>query len=250
MSYVKNRQIIDSHCHLQFPEYDADRDAVIRRALEKGIGMVCVGTSIASSRQAIGLAERYEGLYASVGIHPNEDEDAIAELEKLAKHSKVVAIGEIGLDYYRTHDADAQQKKFIEQLELARGLKKPAIIHCRDAHDDMQKILREHSGQGVIHSFNGTAEQAKAYMDLGYFIGLNAIITFSHQYDTMVQMIPLERMLLETDAPYLAPAPHRGQRNEPLYIEGVGNWVAARTGQEPVAIFDATTQNAKALFGI
>lgn len=261
MSSVKNRQIIDAHCHVQFPQYDSDRDAVIRRAIERGISMVCVGTDLANSRQAVELAERYEGLYASVGVHPNEKNFNQDQCLMLAEHPKVVAIGEIGLDYYRVtnpEDRQSQKKRFVQQLEYALQVRKPIIVHCRDAatphtgaHDDMLAILKSATGlSGVIHSFTGTFEQADAYCELGYFIGLNAIVTFSDQYAGLVQRVPLCRMLLETDAPYLAPEPHRGKRNEPLYIEGIGNKIAEIRGIKPEMLFDATRENTERLFNI
>jgi TatD DNase family protein len=210
--------------------------------------MVCVGTNLANSRHATELSERYEGLYASVGIHPSESGDIPLEL---AKHSKVVAIGEIGLDYYHAGNKTHQKELFERQLKLASEINKPVIIHCRDAHDDMLCILKaENISSGVIHSFNGTSEQARAYLELGLFVGLNAIVTFSDQYKDMIRVLPIERILLETDAPYLAPAPYRGRRNEPLYIEAAGNQIAEILGITPSELFSATTKNAERLFGI
>ncbi len=277
-------KIIDTHCHPQFPQFDADRDEVIRRALDSGIGMICVGTDLTTSKQAIELAERYEGLYASVGLHPNDNLEETYEQSsylELARHPKVVAIGEIGLDYYRTTEPEKkelQKKRFIEQLGLARQLNKPVIIHCRDslcqprrdgsrldrsegkvsAHDDMTKILKKESDtpgvpgtlRGVMHSFNGTSKEAHAYLDEGFYIGLNGLVTFSKQYEYMVRSIPPDHMLLETDAPYLAPAPYRGKRNEPAHVGIVGKAVAAIVGLGSAALFEATTRNAKELFGM
>lgn len=249
-----NFNIIDTHCHPQFPQYDADRDAIIRRTLDAGIGIVCVGTDLATSKQAIELAERYEGLYASVGLHPNDNlneaYDQGSYLE-ITRHPKVVAIGEIGLDYYRTVEPqkrEIQKRRFVQQLELARLVGKPVIIHCRDAHDDMMQILPEY--KGVMHSFTGTAEQARVYIEKGYFIGLNGIVTFSKEYEGMVRSISLDRMVLETDAPYLAPAPYRGKRNQPSYVDIIGRSVAAIRGAEPSVIFESTTRNARDLFNI
>lgn len=249
-----NFNIIDTHCHPQFPQYDADRDEVIGRALDAGIGIVCVGTDLATSKQAIELAERYEGLYASVGLHPNDNlneaYDQGSYLE-IARHPKVVAIGEIGLDYYRTVEPqkrEIQKRRFVQQLELARLVGKSVVIHCRDAHDDMMQILPEY--KGVTHSFTGTAEQARVYIEKGYFIGLNGIITFSKEYEGMVRSISLDRMVLETDAPYLAPAPYRGKRNQPSYVDIIGRSVAVILGIEPEIVFEATTRNARDLFSI
>jgi TatD DNase family protein len=247
-------RIIDSHCHAQFPQYDQDRDEVIRRALDAGIGMICVGTDERSNREAVALARQYEGVWASIGIHPTESG---ALLDELAKDTKVVAIGEIGLDYYRTIEPSAraqQRERFFEQLELAQSIKKPTIIHCRDAHDDMLRVLRERPEvqqmSGVIHSFNGTPQQAQQYLELDHYIGLNAIVTFSKAYQEMIRILPLDRILLETDAPYLAPAPYRGKRNEPLYIEVVGKYIAEIRGISAEELFQQTTKNAGSLFNI
>ncbi len=249
----RNMKIIDTHCHPQFPQFDADRDEVVCRALDAGIGIICVGTDLATSRQAIKLAERYEGLYASVGLHPNEvtDNFQLTSYEELLKHSKAVAIGEVGLDYYRTTDLEKRklQRESLEQfIHLAAQCGKPVIIHCRDAHEDMMNILPEY--RGVMHSFTGTAEQARRYMKRGYFIGLNGIVTFAKEYEEMVRSIPLDRLLLETDAPYLAPAPYRGKRNEPSYVDIVGRSIATIFGIEPAVVFEATMKNAEHLFNI
>lgn len=246
-------KIIDTHCHVQMSQYDEDREAVIERALGAGIGMICVGVDLPSSQAAIRLAEEYEGLYASVGLHPNDNLDEQYDqsaYEVLARHPRVVAIGEIGLDYYRVTDSilkERQRERFIRQLGMTE---KPVIIHCRDAHDDMLPLLAGRTNRGVIHSFTGTAEQARAYCALGWHIGLNGIATFSAEYQEMIRAIPADRLLLETDAPYLAPAPHRGKRNEPLYIEGVGNFIADIRGVPPAELFRMTTENAKRLFDI
>jgi len=251
-------RIIDTHCHPQFPQYDADRSDVIGRALKNGIGMVCVGTNLDMSVAAVELAAEYEGLYASVGLHPNDELDAPydeREYEKLTAHPKVVAIGEVGLDYFRTPDPKertTQQRRFVSQLAMARRCTLPVIIHCRDAHEDMSRILKEDGAglKGVIHSFNGSVAQARTYLDGGLYIGVNAIATFSKNYEEMLKFLPINRVLLETDAPYLAPGPYRGKRNEPLYIEGVGNSIASIRGAKPEELFAVTTQNARSLLNI
>lgn len=251
-------KIIDTHCHPQLPHYNSDRDEVILRALDSGIGMVCVGTDLTTSKQAIELAERYEGIYASVGLHPNDNLDESYDQGSyivLAQHAKVIAIGEIGLDYYRTTEPNKrefQKSRFLQQLELARLVKKPVIIHCREAHADMLDILKKESGtlRGVIHSFNGSVAQARTYLDGGFYIGLNGIVTFSKSYDEMVRSLPLDRILLETDAPFLTPVPHRGVRNEPLYIRAVGNYIAEMRSESADEVFRVTTRNAVTLLGI
>lgn len=251
-------RIIDTHCHPQFPQYDADRVEVVERTLSKGVGMVCVGTNLDMSVAAIELASRYEGLYASVGLHPNDELDGLydeREYEKLAAHSKVVAIGEVGLDYYRTPSPEhrrTQRVRFISQLAMARRLSLPVIIHCREAHEDMAAVLlNEGVGmKAVVHSFNGSVGQARTYLNGGFFLGFNAIVTYSQEYEEMLKFVPLDRIVLETDSPYLAPAPFRGKRNEPLYIEGVGNYIAAKRGIAEHELFSATTRNAMELLKI
>jgi len=251
-------RIIDTHCHPQFPQYDADRVEVVERTFSRGIGMVCVGTNLDMSVAAIELASRYEGLYASVGLHPNDELDELydeREYEKLAAHPKVVAVGEVGLDYYRTPSPEhrsTQRTRFISHLAMARRLSLPVIIHCREAHDDMATILaREGEGmKAVIHSFNGSVAQARTYVEGGFYLGLNAIITYASAYEEMLKFVPLDRMVLETDSPYLAPAPYRGKRNEPIYIEGVGNYIASKRGITGEELFLVTTQNARMLLSI
>jgi TatD DNase family protein len=256
--------IIDTHSHPQFPQYDVDRDEVIRRALDAGVGMICVGTDEATSRRAIELAGQYEGVWASAGIHPNDadqDPEGFRKVRELLNDPKVVAVGEIGLDYYRTTDHVAQENQ-RDLLRKFLTIDKPFIIHCRDsaqriegqasAHEDMLRLLSEeqHPGGGVVHSFTGTLDQALHYIELGYYIGLNGIITFARQYDEVVKGIPLERILLETDAPYLTPTPHRGQRNESAYIHEVASTVAQLRGITKEEVMKVTTLNARTLFNI
>jgi len=250
-------RVIDSHCHPQMAHYDADRDVVLRRALESGVGMICVGVDAESSRQAIALAHRYEGLYASVGLHPNDNLDEQYDqsvYRDLAADPKVVAIGEIGLDYYRTTEPERrafQKERFREQLQLARELRKPVIIHCRDAHADMRELLAAHEGlKGVIHSFTGTKADALHYIEAGMHIGFNGIVTFARQYDEALRVVPAGRLLLETDAPYLTPEPFRGKRNEPVYILETAKIIAEVRGESADGVLEETTQNAKALFRI
>ena len=249
-------QIIDSHCHPQFPEYDDDRDFVVAKALMNGVGMICVGTDSASSRSGIALADKYEGIWATLGIHPNEPAKSdvnLEEYERLAvSSSKVVAIGEIGLDYYRITEPrqrSEQRELFAWQMDAARRLGLPVIIHCRDAHEDMAKQLGPEC-RGVVHSFNGTKEQAAIYIEKGLYIGLNGIITFSPRYGEMVRSIPLDRIVVETDAPYLAPAPYRGQRNEPDYVRIVARLIAEIHGVDYQPFIHDTYINTLNMFNI
>ena len=247
-------KIIDSHCHPQLEQFDADRSESITRALTSGVGMVCVGTNIESSRQAVALSGEYEGLYTSVGSHPIDEKSShfdIQEYERLAQDSKVVAIGEIGLDYFHTHESaehEEQKKRFLAQINLAQKLRKPVIIHCRDAHDDMLEILP--TTPGVIHSFNGSSEHARKYIEKGFYIGLNAIVSYAKSYEDMVRSLPLDRILLETDAPYLAPAPYRGKRNEPSYVIHVAEAIARIRGEAVDEVIAQTLKNTKSLFNM
>ena len=245
-------RLIDSHCHPQFPQYDLDRDEVIRSALKEGVGMVCVGTDYDTSEKAIQIAEKYEGVWASVGRHPNErkEDHSISEYEHLATSStRVLAIGEIGLDYYRDADKGRQRDGFIEQRALAQRLGLPMIIHCRDAHTDMREILSP-TARGVIHSFTGTAAEAFDYLNLGLYIGLNAIVTFSNEYAEMVRSLPANRIVAETDSPYLAPAPYRGRRNKPEYVSNVARYIADLRGVEYETLSEIMKVNTMELFNI
>ena len=258
--------IFDSHCHPQFPQYDNDREEMIARALGADIGMICVGTDLKTSRQAIELAQNYDSVWATVGLHPNDnlgEKFDAAEYEKLLKMSKVVAMGEIGLDYYRTieeKDRQFQRQRFEEQLNLAVKINVPIIIHSRDAgkgsigivHNDLIAILKNNLPPklGVAHSFTGSIDEAKKYLDLGFYLGFNGIITFARQYDDMIKSVPLERILLETDAPYLAPVPHRGERNEPIYVTEVVLKIAMLKNSTHEVVINQTTGNCRSVFKI
>lgn len=251
--------MIDSHCHPQFPQYDSDREKVIRRALDGGVQMVCVGTDLEKSQQAIELAEKREGIWATIGSHPNDPTDQlqISDFEKLLKHPKVVAVGEVGLDYYRTKEPGKQERQkevFKQFLELAGEYNKPLIIHSRFAFADTYELLKAISYKlkagAVIHSFTYTWLEARQFLALGLHIGLNGIITFTDQYNETVKNAPLECVLLETDAPFLAPAPHRGQRNEPLWVKAVAEQIAAIKNISVEAVAATTTANTKKLFSL
>lgn len=267
--------LIDSHTHVQFAAYDEDREEVIRRALEKEIGMVNVGTQYSTSKGAIELAEKYpEGLWATVGFHPlniektyNDPQEApevgqetfdVDALRELANHSKVVAIGECGLDYYRIKNKEArmkQQEVFRQQIELAEALGKPLVIHCRAAFPDLFTILDSYfviqnsfTPRGVVHFFSGTIEDAKKLQRLGFFVSFGGVITFVDDYSSLVAQVPLEQILVETDAPYVAPVPYRGKRNEPTYVEEVAKKVAEIKGFSLDEVEARTTVNAHRLF--
>ncbi len=256
--------MIDSHCHPQAPQYEADRDAMIRRALDAGIKMLCIGTDFATSKQGIELAQQYEGMWATAGLHPNDNLNEgfnVAAYEELLKMPKVVGMGEIGLDYYRTTEEpakQAQRERFEQQLALAVKLNMPIVIHSRDAgkgsmgivHGDLLSIVRNNlpTRTGVAHSFTGTIDEARQYLDLGFYIGFNGIITFARQYDDLVKFVPMDRILIETDAPFLAPEPHRGGRNESSYIVEVAKKLAELKNESHDTIAQVTDANCRELF--
>jgi len=254
-------RFFDSHCHPQFPQYESDRDEMLERALKGGVFLLCVGTDLKTSQQAIELAQKYERIWAAAGLHPTDvnNELGIMNYEELINKDKIVAIGEVGLDYYRIKNSESQIKQreiFEKFLDLAIKYDKPVILHCREAHQDMLKILNSRfvipnsNLQGVIHSFTGTVEEAGKYMDLGFCLGFNGIITFTNQYDESVRYAPLEKILLETDAPFLAPVPFRGKRNEPLYVKQVAEKIAELKGLGYNQVAEKTFENTKELFGI
>ncbi|OGN09067.1 MAG: hypothetical protein A3J46_06135 [Candidatus Yanofskybacteria bacterium RIFCSPHIGHO2_02_FULL_41_11] len=262
--------IFDSHCHLQFPQYKNDREEMIKRTLDGGVFMICVGTDLETSKQGIELAQKYDGVWATVGLHPNDvfnEDSTISSYDEIVESSKVVAIGEVGLDYYRTTETQKQkkQKEVFEQfIDLAQKTKKPMVLHFRDSpkgssgrvHKDALEILalsfkpKALSQTGVSHSFTGNIDEAKKYLDLGLCLGFNGIITFARQYDDVVRYVPLDRILLETDAPYLAPELYRGKRNEPLYVKEVAQKVAELKNEPLEKIIEQTTLNCKKLFSI
>jgi TatD DNase family protein len=263
--------LVDSHCHLDAPQFDADRDAVIARMAESGVRYaINPGVDLPSSRAAVALALRQHGcIYAAVGIHPHEaktlDAVALKELKQLAASPRVVAVGEIGLDYYRDlSPREAQRRAFEMQLELAVELDLPVIVHDRDAHDDVLAILRNwreslrtpsstlHEHLGVLHSFSGDVALAEQVVALGFYIGVSGPVTYKNadRLRQVVRVVPLERLLIETDAPYLTPHPHRGQRNEPAYVRRVAQAVADVRGLTLEQVAAQTTANACVLFGL
>jgi len=250
-------EFFDSHCHPQFPHYDKDRDEVIKHALKESVFMICIGADLETSKKGIELAEKYEGVWTTAGLHPTaipqqKDFDS-KTYEKLLNSEKVVGFGEIGLDYYRTEkieDQEFQKQKFKKQLDLAVKIDKPLVIHCRDAHLNMIQLIRNYSLRGVIHSFTGTLEEAKKYLDLGFYLGFNGIITFAKQYDEIVKYAPLENILLETDAPYLTPLPFRGKRNEPAFVKYIAEKIAELKSLSYSQVAEKTSENTKKLFNL
>lgn len=253
--------LIDSHCHLNFHQFDADRDAVIERAMEAGVeAFINPSTDLGGSRQVVALAEIFACVYAAIGFHPTEaaafSHDALDALRELAAHPKVVAIGEIGLDYYwDTAPRGVQRDVFEQQLALARAVDKPVIIHQREAAEDVMIVLRQWVAQGphpgvVLHSFSGDARMAAEAVDLGFFLGFAGPVTFKNarQLPAIVAAIPPAHLLVETDAPFLSPHPYRGRRNEPARVKLVAQRIADIL-EMPFADFAAqVTANTRRLF--
>lgn len=252
---------VDTHLHLHFPQYDADREEVIRRAVRGGVGhFINIGTDLADSRKAIAVAERYPEVYAAVGYHPHETKHAapaeLAELEKLLAHPKVVAIGEVGLDYFHDHSPREVQRELLRTfLEWHKKHQKPLIIHCRDAYDDLMKVLKEtvpFPCRGVLHCFSSDADTMGKFLDLGFYIAFGGALTYkkNNALREACKACPADRLLIETDAPYLAPQSKRGERNEPLYMIETARYMAELRGTDPEELARVTTANAKELFGI
>ena len=226
----------DTHCHLNHPDLYAEWQAALFRAQQSGVErLLLVGYDLESSRRAVELATQSDALYAAVGIHPHDaaqcDADALATLRDLAQQPRVVAIGEIGLDFYRDlSPRAAQYEAFHAQMHLTQSLGLPVILHCRDAYDELLRVLAEYpTVRGVLHCFSGTEAHAQRGLELGYSLGIGGVITFksAEPLRAIVRAMPRDRLLLETDAPYLAPHPYRGKRNEPAYLPLIAQQVAA-----------------------
>ena len=224
--------MIDSHTHIHDPAFDPDRDSVIKRAIDSGVQtMITVGCDLESSHAAVALADRHEQIYATVGIHPHEaktaDDAVYKELETLAKHPRVVAWGEIGLDFFYMHSPkETQIQAFRDQIKIARSLGLPIVIHMRDSQEDTLKILKEEEAGrigGVFHCFTGGPDAVLAAEQLNFMISISGVVTFKKATNIheIVQKIPLNRLMVETDCPYLSPIPYRGKRNEPSYVQKV-----------------------------
>lgn len=251
--------LFDSHVHVNFENFDDDRDAVIKRCLSDDIWMVNVGSDGVNSQKAVAIAHQYEqGVYASVGMHPNDSDasEDFSVIEDMVGDAKVVAIGETGLDYFRIADDEArikerQQKLFMKHIALAKKTGKPIIVHARDSFKDTHALLKQAGDvRGVMHFFCGTADEARAYCDLGFYISFSGVITFTRDYDDAVRAVPLERILVETDAPFVAPIPFRGKRNEPRYVEYAARKVAELKGISFEEVAEQTTKNARELLRI
>ena len=251
--------LFDTHAHMDDRAFREDRDALIAGLPEKGVGLVMnPGCSLESSRNAVALAEKYPHVYAAVGSHPDVADEVndtvLEEYRKLCKLPKVKAIGEIGIDYhYEDIPRDLQKKAFRMQLELAREVKLPVIVHERDAHEDGMAIVKEFPDvTGVFHCYSGSAEMARQLVDLGWYIGFTGVLTFKNARKAIetAASIPLDRIVLETDCPYMAPEPFRGKRNDPGYIYRMAEKLAEIRGLSVEEIQDITTENGKRLYHI
>jgi TatD DNase family protein len=282
-------RLFDAHTHVHFPVFGEEIERIMTHAQETDLGMLVVGTLAPTNAAVVAFAEKYQHVWAAVGIHPSHvhplsfrDEHEIHEgythqgivradgsidlsdVEQYVAHPKVVAIGEFGLDYYRLpNDVDAAEKIREEQrraaaahLALCTSSNKPAVIHCRDAHADMQKLLFEEiargglTRRGVIHCFTGTLEEAEKYVAMGCMISFSGIVTFAKSLQEVAKALPLASMLVETDAPYLAPVPYRGKRNEPAYVEETAKCIAYLRGISFEEVASQTVENGKHVFGI
>ena len=251
---------VDSHCHLDFPDFGGELDAVVDRARSAGVGaMLTIGTRLKAFDGVRAIAERYNDIWCSVGVHPHEAAaeplgEATALVEKVS-HPRVIGIGEAGLDYFYEHSArEDQLRNFRAHIEASRQTGLPLIVHARDADDDLCQVLREETGRGrfpgLIHCFSSTAKLAETALDIGFYISISGIVTFkkADELRSIVADIPLERLLVETDAPYLAPMPHRGKRNEPAFVRNTAEIVARLKNVELAELADVTTANFFTLF--
>lgn len=253
--------LIDTHCHLDFDSFDEDRDAVVQRAAEAGVTRIVVpALNLENASTVLRLAGQYPGVYAAVGVHPNStagwQDNWMDALRTLAAHPKVVAIGEIGLDYYwRKSPPATQQKALAQQLALAAELNLPVIIHNRESSADVLRLLAAsplagRTAPGVLHSFSANWAAAQAALELGYYLGFTGPVTFkkADELRDVARQTPADRLLVETDAPFLTPQPYRGRRNEPAYVRFVAERLAMERGVDTAVFATQTTQNAERLF--
>jgi TatD DNase family protein len=255
-------ELVDSHCHLDDQQFNEDREAVIQRAREAGLKYILsIGTGDGPPDLSVAIrqAEAHSFVYATVGVHPNDAakvaSDTFKNLEGLLAHRKVRAIGEIGLDYHWDVPKDVQIPVFVRQLEIAAAVQMPIIIHTRDAWADTLEVLREHWAPrgiaGIMHCFTGNAAQARECLDMGFYLAFGGVATFpkAAEVRAVARTTPAERLLLETDAPYLAPIPFRGKRNEPAYVAHTARVLAEARGEDVAGLAASTTANFERLFG-
>lgn len=249
--------LVDSHAHLEDEKYDRDREKVIEECKKDLTFLINVGSNLLTSKQSIELAHNYDFIYASVGIHPHDAQrefDKVEEIERLALHEKVVAIGEIGLDYYYDDPPKEFQKEiFIKQIRLAKKLNLPIIIHDRDAHGDILDILKQEwtkDLRGVFHSYSGSVEMAFQVIEMNFYISLGGPVTFKNakKPKEVAKAVPIEKLLIETDSPYLTPEPYRGKRNTPVYVKFVAKKIAELREMPYEEVCRITAENAIKLF--
>ena len=251
-------KVIDTHAHYDDEAFDSDRDTLLKDILENSVdSIITIGCSLERSLFSVEIAEKYERIYAAVGIHPgdceNLSEDYISRLKKMAENKKVVAIGEIGLDYhYEGYDKELQADCFRKQLELAKELNLPVVIHSRDATKDTMDILREYKPKGVMHCFSGSSETAQEIIDLGMMISFTGVLTFKNSKKAVeaCKSIPLDRIMLETDCPYMAPIPHRGERNNSSYVYHIAEKLAEIKEISVEEAIEICNNNAIKFFGL
>jgi len=255
-------ELIDTHCHLTFDGLIQDIDGVVARSKAAGVtGWLTVGTDMQQNRKAVKLADKYENMYAAIGMHPHDAKDLTAdtltELRELAQSKKVVAIGETGLDYHYNFSPQTDQKRaFAAQLTIAKELNLPVIIHCREAFEETMQVLDNHAGRVkkiVFHCFSGSAEQAKIVLDYGFYISFTGVVTFKNAEATRqaARIVPVDRLMLETDCPYMSPEPMRKQKiNEPALMLHTAEYLAELKGMAPTDFADAVTATSKAFFGL
>ena len=250
-------ELIDTHCHIYYDKYSNDLDDVISRANKKNINhIVCVGVDLESSKKSLALSEKYDSVFATTGYHPHEaklaPKDYLDRMKDLLEKPKVIAVGEIGLDYYYEHsDKKVQIKVFREQLELAKELNMPTIIHNRESDDDLYQNIKESNiNKGVIHCYSSDVKYANKLFELGLIVSFTGIVTFSKTLQEVVKEIPIDKIMLETDSPYLTPIPFRGKRNEPYMVNYVAEKIADIKGISVKEVAEITTKTAKGFFGI
>lgn len=246
--------LIDTHAHLNFNAFKNDFDEIIKRSLAEDIWMINVGSNYETSKRALEIAEKYNGIFAAIGLHPIHAEDEnfnASKYRSLCQSDKVVAIGEIGLDYFKDYGLfkEKQKQVFLQQLDLAKELNLPVIFHCRMAHEDLLEILKDYQIPGVIHCFTGNWKQAREYLEMGFYLGINGII-YKRDLKEVIKNTPLEKILIETDCPYLTPPQEGVERNEPVFIKYIVQDIAKIKGIDFQEVAETTFQNAKNLFRI
>ena len=250
---------IDIHCHLDFKDYDIDRAEVLEQMRDGGVGAITIGTDLESSKKAVEIAEQNENIWACIGIHPDECQGRAltVEFEKLVKSLKVVGVGECGLDYFRIKtiaEKENQKKLFEQQIQFALKHNKPLMLHCREAYQDVLDILNFYKTEfgeklrGNVHFFAGNIEQAKQFLDLGFSLSFTGVISFARNYDEVIKYVPQNSIMSETDAPFVAPIPYRGQRNSPLYISEIVKKIAEIRGENEIDLNKAILNNAQKMF--